>query len=250
MPQDHLRFILFVLSSSATWKQTSKCTSSNARRRCREKCKRFQVPITRNLWYHQKSSQALCQLPAAKNAPLGLSAKHVAQAWTRLPCRQVCYKQTLSQGKVAEQEELPVLQVKQANGFQAEPTLVRQDLQQYLLLFSLVTLSSYTVTQEKQMWLKQTFICPSVCNRTGTQPWPASLFLAAVGKLPKTTFPSYLLLLGKKKKKSTETKTTVRGFGMGRTPLSFASILQIPGVVSNPSQTKQMYIASFCKLTN
>jgi len=152
-----------------------------------KKCKSFQVPITRNLQYHPQSSQAICQLPAAKNAPFGLSAKYVVQAWTRMPRRQVFNKQTCPGER--QQNKLPGLQVKQASDVQEKPTSVQQDLQQYLLLFSLVSLSSCSVIQEKQMWLKQTFICPSDCNRSGTQPQSVSLFLITVGKLPKEGLP-------------------------------------------------------------
>lgn len=152
-----------------------------------KKCKSFQVPITRNLWYHTQSSQAICQLPAAKEAPFGLIAKYVVQAWTGTPCRQVFNKQTCLGER--QQNELPGLRVKQASDVQEKPTLVQQDLQQYLLLFTLVSLSSCSVIQEKQMWLKQTFICPSDCNRSGTQLRSVSLFLTTVGKLPNGGLP-------------------------------------------------------------
>lgn len=88
------------------------------------KLKSFQGTITSNLQYHPQSLQAICQLPAAANAPFAISAKHTIQAWTRMPGRRVFNKQTRLWEKAAKQETLPVLQVKQANGLQAKPALV------------------------------------------------------------------------------------------------------------------------------
>lgn len=69
------------------------------------------------------------------------------------------------------------------------------------------TMSSRSVIQEKEMLLKQTFICPSVYTRAGTQPWTVSLFLATVGKLPNKNPPIPSPAAGQRNKKIQKQRT-------------------------------------------
>lgn len=140
-------------SSIVTWKWTSNCSSFNTKRRCVNKLKSFQGTITRNLRYHPQSLQAVCQLPAAENAPFAISAKHTVQAWTRMPGRRVFHKQTRLWER--QQSKRCYLSCKWNKPMACKQSPLwfscQQYLQQYPLLFSLVPLSSASVIQEKEM---------------------------------------------------------------------------------------------------
>lgn len=139
-----LILFVFPLSSIVSWKWTSNCSSSNTKRRCVNKLKSFQVTITRNLHCHAQSFP---------QPTIAISAKHTVQAWT--PGRRVFNKQTrLWERQQGRDVTCLANETSRCLVSRAHLGLAVSSTSSSIRFCSVWYHGA--VTQEKEMWLKET----------------------------------------------------------------------------------------------